>query len=601
MKQKLIFIILISFSKIILAQEYTTTTAYISSNNVFFDKSIDTISLPLFSDFSETEPLKYYETSTISIATFEAILPPSVYSAMFDATDNNGDFYATSYNQSLIADNLTSKPIDLFFPGDTTIYFSFYYEPKGLLDTPEDNDSLVLQFFAPNQNKWYNVWFATNYTNVQFEQVKFKISDTAFLQKGFKFRFYNKISMPTNTHPSFVSNCDYWFVDYIYLNKNRSFNDNSKRDIAFQYPAVLKIDDYNNVPYSHYKEIYTTVNHNIKLNFRNNDDNIREVDSMYIVFKDKNDIFENDTLYIGSYALVGNNNSNLFRENISFSYPINNEEFIDFEMNTKLITDTYDSTSNNIIIQNKKLSTTYSYDDGTSENGYGLYGDGTLFSYVAQQYYTYKTDELSGIKAYFNKTFKFQQPYYFYTVVWDNNNGKPGNIIYEQDGFEINHDNLNNFQYFEFNQTVTVSDTFYIGWMKTTSELMNIGLDLNFNGTNKKFYSIYNGVWDASTVNGTIMMQPVFGDINLAKVDDLNTDLSMRIYPNPAYDILNIQMQEKNSESENLFIFDISGRLILSKKFNNSTSININSLSQGFYILKINSGDKTYTQKIIKR
>ena len=602
MKQILFFVILFLISGLIFAQEVTTFAAANSSaNSSPIDKTIDTLSIPFFSDFSETNPFKYYQNNDVSIATFEAISPPSIYAAMFDATNNEGNFYATNYNQSIVADFLTSKPINLFFPTDTTIYFSFFYEPKGRLDAPETTDSLVLQFYAPNQQKWETVWIADNYTTVEFQLVKFKISDTAFLQKGFQFRFYNRISMPPNSHPSLVSNCDYWFVDYIYLNKGRSFNDNSKRDIAFQYPTIFKIDEYLNVPYSHYKDVFGSVNHNIRLRIRNNDDNIREIDSMYIVFTDKNNALPNDTLYLGSYPITSNNTLSLFNENISFNFPIQTNDMLNYEMKTVLITDTYDSISNNNIIQTKKFGTTYAYDDGTAENGYGLYGDGTIFSYVAQQYVTYKQDEITGIKAYFNKTFKSEQPFYFYAVVWDNLHGKPYNKIYEQGGFEIDHDNLNNFQLFEFEDPITVSDTFYIGWMKTTEALMNIGLDMNFTQQNKKFYSINNGIWSESLVDGVIMMQPIFGDVNLADitvvVDD--ADLAVNLYPNPVSDILNIQINQPNSDYEQVFIYDLSGREIYSETFDGITTIDLSSIAAGFYLIKINSGKKTFSDKII--
>ncbi len=604
MKQRLIFFILVVFAVQLNAQEYTTISGYLEQNFTNNLKNTDTLQLPFFSDFSEANPYKFYTDNNTSIATYQEILPPSINAAMFDALDESGNYYATAYNQKTRADFLTSKPFYLDYSGDTTIYFSFFYEPKGLLDAPEQNDSLVLQFYAPNSQKWQTVWTATNFSDVEFKQVKIHITDTAFLQKGFKFRFYNVISMSPNTHPSFVSNCDFWFVDYIYLNVNRSYTDNYKRDVTFQYPTVLKIDDYVNVPYNHYKDVSTSVNLNIKINFRNNDDAIREIDSMYIVFEDKNAKLQNDTLYIGSYALVGNNNSNIKKNNISFSFPNNvSADYLSYNMKTVLITDTYDSTSNNIVNQTKKLGTTYAYDDGTSENGYGLFGDGTQFAYVAQQFTSYKTDNITGMRVFFNKTFNNEQPYYFYAVVWENDptTGKPGNIVYEQEGFEIDHNNLNNFQNFKFNSSVSVSDTFYIGWMKVAPELMNVGLDLNFSGDNRKYYSIYNGEWNASSVSGAIMMQPIFGDINLASTDDLqNSSSELSVFPNPVSDIVNIQVKDSQNNSI-LYIYDISGKIILSKYFTEKTQVDLSVQNAGIYVLKVISDGQVSTQKIIKK
>ncbi len=577
-------------------QEILTNTGFVPTYPHKSGTNNDTLELPFFDDFSQnSEFFKHFSDNSVAIAQTQSKFPPSIGAAMFDALDENGNFYA-GYNQSSQADFLTSYPINLKYQPNDSIYFSFFYEPQGYLDAPDANDSLVLQFFAPNQHTWQTVWSATNDGDVSFHPVNIKISDTAFLQKGFKFRFYNVISMSGSQYPSFVSDCDFWFVDYIYLNKNRNSNNLIFRDIAFQYPIKFKIDNYLQIPYSHYKSA-SSLNHNYYINFRNNDPNIRSIDSMYIVFEDKKGILPNDTLYLGSYNFQGSSNLHINNNNINFSFPAINDDELKYKMKTVLITDFFDSTCNNIIYQNKDFTTSYAYDDGTAENGYGLYGEGTMYAYVAQKFNTYKTDKLTGLTAYFNKTYNNEQPYYFYLVIWDNDpeTGKPGDIIYEQPGLEIDRKKLPGFMKWQLDSAVTVSDTFYIGWKKTYQQIMNIGVDRTSTDNNYKYYNI-TGHWMNSTVDGVIMMRPVFGDVNLANISENKTN-NINVYPNPVQNFLFVKCNENFSYQ----IFDMSGKIFMQGDVSSGKAINVTNLSTGLYIITIKNQNIIQTFKFMKQ
>ena len=308
MKIKFVFV-LVFLASFAFSQEVIVNTS--NSGNVEVrqkSKSLDTLELPFFEDFSV--PVKFdnhFTDNDVTIENDACILPPSVGAAMFDAINSDGNFHSNVYNSSVKADVLTSKPINLDYHPDSNIFFSFYYQPKGLLDLPEENDSLVLQFFKPHPQEWETVWFATKPSDNQpFVQVILKIDDADFLKKGFKFRFYNYVSIPSNSHPTLVGNCDFWFVDYIYINKYRSLGDTIRRDLAFQYPLKFKIDDYQNVPYKHYKENVSknVFNHNFVLNLQNNENATRVIHSLSIVFEDKLNSIPNDTLFVGSYSCL---------------------------------------------------------------------------------------------------------------------------------------------------------------------------------------------------------------------------------------------------------------------------------------------------------
>lgn len=595
------FFILINLITLnLLSQEYTVPALSVLTKPKINSKNIDTLQLPFFEDFSINSRFSsHFIDNSVSIARTECKMPPSIGAAMFDAVDADYNFY-TTYSQSVRADFMTSKPINLAFAPSDSIYFSFYYEPSGYMDPPEATDSLVLQFYAPNQDKWIEVWNAENDGNIVFNQVMLKISDTAFLQKGFQFRFYNVISMASSQYPSLVADCDFWFVDYIYLNKNRTYSDVVHKDIAFQYPVKFKIDDYQQIPYSHYKDA-TGLNHNIYINFRNNDDNIRSIDSMYFVFKDKKGILANDTFNIGSSNFQGSSDLYINRNNINFSFPNTTEPDLRYDMSIVLKTDYYDSTCNNVIHQQKSLSTVYAYDDGTAENGYGLYGEGTMYAKVAQKFYTYKTDKITGIQAYFNKTYNNEQPYYFYLMIWENDpaTGKPGDLIYEQPGLEINHDELPGFYTWTLDSAVEVTDTFYIGWEKTYDQLMNIGIDRNSTNSNYKYFNI-TGDWQQSQLDGVIMLRPIFGDVNLAN----NTEVQQskyKLYPNPASNVIYITIPASSNDID-YQISDLTGRIYLTGHINNFQNyIDISNLKQGMYIISLKTQNSTKIYKFVKK
>ncbi|GAA4155458.1 M28 family metallopeptidase [Chryseobacterium ginsenosidimutans] len=75
-----------------------------------------------------------------------------------------------------------------------------------------------------------------------------------------------------------------------------------------------------------------------------------------------------------------------------------------------------------------------------------------------------------------------------------------------------------------------------------------------------------------------------------------NTLESIKIYPNPAKDFLNIELP-KDVKNFNLEITDLNGRLILNKE--NETKINVSGLVNGAYLCTIKANDKIAVRKII--
>lgn len=80
-----------------------------------------------------------------------------------------------------------------------------------------------------------------------------------------------------------------------------------------------------------------------------------------------------------------------------------------------------------------------------------------------------------------------------------------------------------------------------------------------------------------------------------------NSLSSLFIYPNPADEMINIEVSDFDSEI-NYQIFDLSGRLFLNGQENIQNSqeiqINISQLQEGIYFLRLYDGKRTASQKI---
>jgi photosystem II stability/assembly factor-like uncharacterized protein len=90
-----------------------------------------------------------------------------------------------------------------------------------------------------------------------------------------------------------------------------------------------------------------------------------------------------------------------------------------------------------------------------------------------------------------------------------------------------------------------------------------------------------------TTNGGMVNTKPVF-----------LSNSSINIYPNPSSDFISIN---NNSEHATLQLFDINGKLILTKRLSaNENKLDISTIKNGLYIAKIISPDNVKTTKIIK-
>ena len=84
--------------------------------------------------------------------------------------------------------------------------------------------------------------------------------------------------------------------------------------------------------------------------------------------------------------------------------------------------------------------------------------------------------------------------------------------------------------------------------------------------------------------------------------NELNNNSHIKIYPNPAENILNIDSESKSIDS--LTLFDINGRQISQHMYSTCPTkilLNVPNIDSGIYILRITSGDQVYHKKLFKK
>ncbi|MDX1277200.1 T9SS type A sorting domain-containing protein [Oceanihabitans sediminis] len=84
--------------------------------------------------------------------------------------------------------------------------------------------------------------------------------------------------------------------------------------------------------------------------------------------------------------------------------------------------------------------------------------------------------------------------------------------------------------------------------------------------------------------------------------NEVTTENTVKVYPNPVTDVVNIKLSGQNTTLATLQLHDILGRMLVNKKIENesSASLNISSYPTGVYLLTMDVNGKKVTKKIIK-
>jgi hypothetical protein len=87
------------------------------------------------------------------------------------------------------------------------------------------------------------------------------------------------------------------------------------------------------------------------------------------------------------------------------------------------------------------------------------------------------------------------------------------------------------------------------------------------------------------------------------KTDDAISEISdFRLSPNPVTDELNIQFTDNQSNISIISIYSIEGKLLQQAQFQgNNTSLDVQRLPKGMYLLQLKNGDKSTVKRFVKQ
>lgn len=595
--------------------------------------------LPFIDDFSK--PTIYPDSSLwidkyAFVNTTYAINPVSIGVVTLDAINDKGGIYPESGSLQFSADTLTSKMVNINYPGDNTIYLSFYYQPGGLGDTPEQKDTLLLEYYSPDSLTWNKVWHVTfnakdsilnefyQYNNSEkiwkgdtltdlkkeFFQVILPVDEEQYLKEAFQFRFRNYASFSSSSSlESKTSNSDHWHIDFVMLDKNRNLNDTIINDIVFKNPMKPLLKNYESVPWNHFTRASAyEMEDSISITYGNISDQIWNISREFTI-KDMTGNTGTESFTGGTGANIDPFSNETYKRFIDYIFPYTPEnDSAVFEIKSYMVTDTLSARQpyrwNDTIRYNQKFYNYYAYDDGTAENGYGLIGEGTELAMVAMRFETYKKDTLRGVQIYFNQALNQANQKYFKLMIWNEKDNRPGSIIYSKEDLKpFDQDSLNKFTSYILDTTLIIENAFYIGWQKiSTTEMLNVGFDVNRINNDKLFYN-FTGNWIQSQFNGTLMIRPMFGhEINVPtgfQQTNITEPLKITIYPNPAKDQLNVKLLDSYADHYQLTIFDNYGRVLINK-IHDQNPINISNLNPGIYFIRITTSQgENITKKFI--
>ena len=543
-----------------------------------------------FDDFSAENVFvnnNLWDFSSVKVTRNYAINPPSLGVATFDGLNEYGlarDF--SVINSSAPSDTLLSKPIDL--SGLSAAFFMFYFQGKGLGETPEIQDKLVLEFF--NGSFWVEKWSSFGVAMLEFEKEVIIIDSAQYLTDDFKFRFRN--------YATISGNFDHWHIDYLVINELLNVSDTTElNDVSFVYSSPSFLNRYYEMPWTHFlNNEATELKDSIDVILRNNSASVN-VDFQFNVYENNSQIYHYPIIGVSrnvtilDYDTIGN---------FSFTNPpidIQSNIFNSFELDSAsflvqyiIKTSNSDIKNNDTLYHDQNFLSHFAYDDKSAESAYGINTNGAMLAYEFQ---LNRPDTLRAIQMYFPQMLDSVSDIPFKLTIWKDINGQ-GNVLYQQDVYPVHTENGNYHTYY-LDSLFQLVGTFYVGWEQTTDDLLNIGLDKNNNANEYMYYNVGSG-WLNSSYLGSWMIRPILS-MNQIVSNVPNKNNTYSVYPNPATHNLFI---ESTDNSNLISIYTLNGILIRKFKYNlNIIQIDVNDIASGAYILKISNDSGVNYQKIL--
>ncbi len=570
------------------------------------------LQLPFWDDFSaftdiHDDTLWFSGMGTANISATVGVNPPSINVAVFDGWNNIGLPYSTNKLSNGIADSLVSRFIDLSTVNTTdrnTVYLSFFWQKRGEAEKPDKPDYISLQFRNADK-EWVNVWDMYDVKDTidhnRFYQSMVQVpNDDAYFHEFFQIRFqsYGRLS----------GGYDTWNIDYILLDKGRSDPGYtiSHDDRAITGFPTSWLTKYQSMPYDHFLanlesnlQPITIDVFNLEYNPPPSVDTLQPV-KYYFQLRDTADFFYfydtlNNSFNTNAYTQkiehieFGPIDADIFdRDADSISLQLETKVFINAADTSKYLTYRVNDTVSTHVTFDKALA----YDDGTAEWAAGMSLSGAKLAY---RYVIPEPDVITEVQAYIPEFTPSAVGSTFNIVIWDNlDEGVEGRLLTDQHIVRQS-TRLDDIISYKLSRSVTVSDTFYIGYVQSTDEFFPVGLDKSRDSHDEIFVNTEGNVWEQGMkTSGSLMLRPVFGSGKAVGIqEDLFRD--NKIYPNPTTGKVTIE-----GRFDYGVLYDIFGREVLrTGSGQTETEVIIDHANSGLYILKLYKQGKYQSFKIL--
>lgn len=577
----------------------------VSDTSIYSPWYVDTLYLAPVIYFSQGDTASLWFDNYAWVNNTFPINPPTIGVATLDGLDDFGMPYnnssITAYGQ---ADYLTSKPIDLSVvsPDDSSVFISFYYEAQGLGIYPKLEDSLILEI-RDNQGNWNMLWADTGYSLQsevpnQFAEVILQIppmspDSNSNFYNAFQFRFRNLATL--------TGAVDQWNIDYVKLDRNRSYADTSINDIAFVYPFPTILKNYTELPANLFNGATDLVD-SIVLQVHNlSPSAVVNPPATNYVFT-ANETYPNQSIvYTSSVQTFNASPTDSLQLTPVTSYSIlpNNPSWpVDsLAIFAAAIMSPHDvNPLNDTVTHFQNFSYSMAYDDGSAEQAYGLTGGPDIVKKFAYQFNIPKPDTLAGFQIMYDQVNDNVSQLVFSLEAWDtlqlNNYLFIDSPIIEIDNLlPLYIDSVNGFATYVLDTPMIITGTFYLGWAQTDTRNLQIGYDLNSTLGYQHMFVYLDGEWTPTTITppGSPMIRLILDghyqgtSSSTAVIDLRRNNGNLRVFPNPATDRVSLQIANPAT------VFDVDIHNMLGELVQHSTTVSsfiyVTELASGMYLL----------------
>jgi len=587
----------------------------------------DAVTLPFFEDWSNprviTDESKWQDSDVYVNGTI-GINPPTYGVATFDGIDKNGRPYGGGEDAS---DNLTSTYINMSSLSPASdVYFSYWVQPQGYGDRPEEQDSLVLEFRQVD-GSWDRIESfqgvpADSTSSAQFPFTKrvIQLAENKYFFDGFQFRFTN--------YSSNKGSVDNWHVDYITMDQNSSSMANID-DVAFAALPEPVIKEYTSMPWRHFVAAPDLLRDSLTVAVSNLSDIVHDTEPRRYILLDGKD---NSAVHIGDVFLDAMQSIIPANTTSIFSNPINN--YTSYQNNVTSSFGTDDTVSlkirleidpsfeqgqiiaNNAVERTTEFANYFAYDDGSSETNIVAQNNGTQ---LAVEFDTYAEDSLRAISmSFINVTgLDITKELFNIRVYFDALETEPvlENILLKPILTNELFDTIQSFSTYALEDPATgekqalyipANQKFYIALQTASANPIPIGFDRNSLEAAGKNWLGLSGGWFPfpDSHQGAVLLRPVFGNETPATTSvspDPIEQVSeiMEVYPNPTRGRLTFVSEGIPISSYHFTAYNTLGQIVQQGQLRDELDFSGN--VDGVYYLKLveKSTQKVYNHKFI--